>query len=167
PTSPPGSSGWKYGSCSPRLNDTRHPSCRRTCSPSRRMRDDRWYELLHEEIDIVATPSAGIVAVGNVVAEHLERRRFRRPFTRVIHYSGQAGPARNRGIVGREDDFEAFRKSVTLEDVIATARDVLRLARVPDEFRDETLSRLARNQLTTSRQKLIFAYKVAFEATRL
>jgi hypothetical protein len=127
---------------------------------------DRWYALLQEEIDLVATPTAGIVAVGNAVSQHLERRRFRRPFTRVIHYSGQAGPARNGGIVGREDDFEAFSKSVTLEDVVATARDVLRAARVPDEFREETLSRLARSQLTTSRQKLIFVYKLAFEAMR-
>jgi hypothetical protein len=129
-------------------------------------RYDRWYSLLEEEIDLVATPTAGIVAVGNVVAKHLERRRFRRPFTRVIHYSGQAGPARNRGIAGREDDFEAFRKSITLADVVATASDVLRVAGLPDEYREETLARVARSQLTTSRQKLIFAYKVAFEATR-
>jgi hypothetical protein len=129
-------------------------------------RYDRWYALLNEEIDLVAKPGARIVAVGSAVAEHLERQQFRRPFTRVIHYSGQAGPARNRGIAGREDDFEAFRKSVTLEDLVATASDVLRVARLPDEFREETLARLARSQLTVSRQKLIFAYRVAFEATR-
>jgi hypothetical protein len=133
---------------------------------ARAKRYDRWYELLQEEIDLVATPTAGIVAVGNVVSEHLERRRFRRPFTRIIHYSGQAGPARNGGIVGRENEFEAFRRSVTLEDVVATARDVLRTAHVPEEFRVETLSRLARSELTTSRQKLIFVYKLAFVAMR-
>jgi hypothetical protein len=129
-------------------------------------RYDRWYELLQEEIELVATPNVGIVAVGNVVSQHLERRDFRRPFTKVIHYSGQAGRARSAGIVGREDSFRAFRDSVSLEDVIATAEGVLRAARVPAEIRDETLSRLARSQLTTSRQQLIFNYKVAFESMR-
>jgi hypothetical protein len=64
-------------------------------------------------------------------------------------------------------NFVQFFCPQTLEDVVATARDVLRAARLPDEFREGTLSRLARSQLTTSRLKLLFAYKVAFEATRL
>jgi hypothetical protein len=133
---------------------------------ARVQRYDRWYALMEEEIELVATPTAGIAAVGNVVAEHLERRGFRRPFTRVMHYSGQAGPARNRGIVGREDAFGAFSNSVSLEDVVGTARDVLRAARVPDEFCEETLSRLARSHLTVSRRKLMFVYKLAFESMR-
>jgi hypothetical protein len=66
-------------------------------------------------------------------------------------------------VAGREVAFEAFRQSVILEDVVATAREVLRAAHVPDEFCEDTLSRLARSQLTTSRHKLIFAYNVAFE----
>ena len=37
---------------------------------------------------------------------------------------------------------------------------------IPAEIRDETLSRLARSQLTTSRRQLIFNYKVAFESIR-
>ena len=129
-------------------------------------RYDRWYGLLQEEIDLVATPNAGIVAVGNVVAQHLERRRFERRFTPVIHYSGQAGRARRAGIVGRENSFKAFAGSVSLEDLVATARNALRSAHVPSEIRDETLSRLAKSQLTTSRQELIFNYKLAFESMR-
>ncbi len=133
---------------------------------ARIQRYDRWYALLQEEIDICASPSAGIVAVGNDVAQHLARRGFRRPFTRVIHYSGQAGLARSAGVVGREDSFQAFSGSVSLEDVVATAEAVLKAAHVPSEIRDDTLSRLAKSQLTTSRQQLIFDYKVAFEKIR-
>jgi hypothetical protein len=133
---------------------------------ARIQRYDRWYALLQEEIDLCATPSTGIIAVGNAVSEHLARRGFRRPFTRVIHYSSQAGPARSAGVVGREDSFQAFRTSVSLEDMVATAEDVLRAAHVPYEICDETLSRLAASQLTTSRQQLIFNYKVAFESIR-
>ena len=129
-------------------------------------RYDRWYPLLLEELDLCATASAGIVAVGNIVSQHLARRDFPRPFTRVIHYSSQAGPARSAGVAGREDSFQAFSGSVSLEDVVATAEAVLMAAHVPSGIRDETLSRLAKSQLTTSRQQLIFNYKVRFESMR-
>jgi hypothetical protein len=134
--------------------------------PARIQRYDRWYALLQEEIELCASPSAGIVAVGKVVSQHLARRRFRRPFTPVIHYSGQAARARSAGLKGREDSFQAFSGSVSLEDVVATAEDVLKAANVPSKIRDNTLSRLARRQLTTSRQQLIFNYKLAFESMR-
>lgn len=133
---------------------------------ARIQRYDGWYPLLLEESDLCATVSAGIVAVGNVVSHYLARRGFPRPFTSVIHYSSQAGPARSAGVVGREDSFQAFRGSVSLEDVVATAEAALTAVHVPSEIRDETLSRVAKSQLTTSRQQLIFNYKVAFESMR-
>lgn len=132
---------------------------------AREERYDRWYSLLQKEIDLVA-PNARIVAVGTNVYRYLERRGFRRPFTRVIHYSGQAGSARSAGIVGREDTFEAFKDSVCHDDLFATAQDVLASARVPGKIRDETLSRLKRFALTMSRKRLIFNYKVTFESIR-
>jgi hypothetical protein len=131
---------------------------------ARTQRYDRWYGLLVEELDLVATPGAGIFAVGNAVAQHLERRAFPRPFTKVLHYSGLAVRARAAGIVGHEDRFEAFRSSVSLKRVLATAEDVLMGSAVPASFRDETLTRLAKSQLSKSRQQLIFNYKLAFEA---
>ena len=119
-----------------------------------------------EELDLVATSGARIVAVGNAVAQHLEQRAFPRHFTKVIHYSGLAARARAAGIVGHEDRFEAFRGSVSLERVLATAEDVLMASAVPASFRDETLARLAKNQLSASPQQLIFNYKLHFEAMR-
>ncbi|MEO7189900.1 MAG: hypothetical protein ABI051_02475 [Vicinamibacterales bacterium] len=133
---------------------------------ARVQRYDRWYPLLKEEIDLVATPGADIVAVGNVVAGYLSRQGFPRPFTRIIHYSGLAGRARSAGIVGREDGFEAFRDSVSLEDLVATAGAVLSATSVPAAMREEIMTQLAREQLSTSRQHLIFNYKSAFESTR-
>jgi hypothetical protein len=129
-------------------------------------RYDRWYALLQEEIDLCASPSTRFVAVGNVVSQYLAQQGFRRPFTRIIHYSGQAGLARKAAIVGREDSFQAFSSSVSLEDVVAAAEDVLKAAHVPSEIRDDTLSRLTKRQLTTSDKQLIFIYKVAFESMR-
>ena len=129
-------------------------------------RYDRWYPLLEEEISLVAAPGAGIVAVGNVVCQHLERRSFRRPYTRIIHYSSQAGAARSAGLVGLEDEFQAFSNSVSLGDVVAAMDEVIREARVPAAVRDESLAQLSKSSLTRSRQQLIFVYKTAFEAMR-
>ena len=131
----------------------------------RNERYDRWYPLLEDEIGLVATPDAAIVAVGKVVHQYLQRQRFRRPLTGIIHYSGQAGRARIAAVEGHEDRFRAFRDSVSLEDLVATAQDVLRSSGVPVGIEDETLSRLRRSQLTTSRQQLIFNYKMAFESS--
>lgn len=133
---------------------------------ARTQRYDRWYGLLVEELDLVATPGAGIVAVGKAVARHLERRAFPKPFTTVIHYSGLAARARAAGIVGHEDRFKELKSAVSLQCVLATAEDVLRASAVPASFRDETLARLAQSQLSETRQQLIFNYKLAFEAMR-
>jgi hypothetical protein len=131
---------------------------------ARTQRYDRWYGLLMEEMDLVAKAGAGIFAVGNAVAQHLELRAFPRPFTKVIHYSGLAAHARVAGIVGHEDSFEEFRRSVSLKRELETAEDVLMASAVPATLRDETLARLAKSQLSESRQHLIFNYKLAFEA---
>jgi hypothetical protein len=125
-------------------------------------RYDRWYGLLVEELDLVAKPGAGIFAVGNAVAQHLTRRQFPRPVTRVIHYSGQAGRARAAAIAGHKDDFEKFRNSVSPQLLLATAKDVLNES-VPANLRDETLARLTGSGLSISRKQLIFSYKLAFE----
>ncbi len=132
---------------------------------ARPQRYDRWYPLLLEEIELCG-PSAGIVAVGKDVCRNLRRRGFPRSFAQVMHYSGQAGLARRKAIVGREDSFRAFGGSVSLEAVLAVAEDVLQAAHVPSKIRDDTLSRLAKSELTTSRQQLIFNYKVNFESMR-
>jgi hypothetical protein len=126
----------------------------------------RWYELLKDEINLVATPNAGIVAIGKVVADYLQRQSFARRFTPVIHYSPQAALARSRGIIGHEESFNEFSDSVSLGDLKTTAEQVLGAARVPVKIRDEALSQLKKSELTTSRKKLIFNYKLAFEKMR-
>jgi len=128
---------------------------------------DRWYPLLQEEIDLVATPNARFAAIGKVVAEYLQRQSFG-DFTRVIHYSRQAASSRNAGIRGHEEDFQGFFGSVSPDDLVTTAEQVLGAARVPAEIRNKGLSQLksSSSQLTDSRQKLIFNYKLAFEKIR-
>lgn len=132
---------------------------------TRTLRYDRWYPLLQKELDLCATPKARIIAVGNVVFQYLNRRKLPR-LHQVIHYSGLAGSARRAGVKGREDSFESFKDSVSLEDVLVTAEATLRKAGIPTGIRDETLSRLRKSQLTTSRRELIFIYKTAFDSMR-
>jgi hypothetical protein len=133
---------------------------------ARKKRWDRWYGLLNEEVDLVATPNARIVAVGSKVYQYLQGRGFPRPLTQVIHYSALAGSARMKHAAGREDDFRMFQDSVSHQDLVATSREVLASAHVPARIREETLSRLETFRLTTSRQQLIFNYKIAFESMR-
>ena len=131
---------------------------------ARTERFSRWYGLLREEIELVSTADSDIVAVGMAVANQLELHHFQRPFTRVIHYSGQAAAARNACILGWEDDFRTFSESVSLADVISTAKSVLDACDYPGEFSQPTMARLARSDFSISRKKLLFNYKIAFEA---
>ena len=128
----------------------------------RARRYDRWYSLLIEEIDLVSLPNARLFAVGKDIEWHLVRHGFQRHVTMVIHYSRLAGAARAASVVGHEHDYEQFRDSVSIEDILATAREVLESS-VPTRIRDLTLARLERRQLTESQRQLIFSYKLAFE----
>lgn len=131
---------------------------------SRRKRYDRWYSLLQEEVDLVAMPDAYCFAVGRAVSDFLSERDFQHPFSYLLHYSPQAARARNKGVEGRETRFEAFRGTVSIEDVITEAEQALDEAGLPDRFRDEALARLEDSRLTPSRKKLLFNYQIAFQA---
>lgn len=131
----------------------------------REKRYHKWFELLKKEIDLVGNPNARIIAVGKKVSEFLGKQQaFRPPVTEVIHYSGLAGNARIKGIMGKDVKFQAFKNSVSHDDLVATAKDVLVTAGVPIEIQEETLSRLKNFKLTDSRRKLIFNYKEKFES---
>jgi len=104
-------------------------------------RYDRWYQLLLAELALVG-PEAQIVAVGKVVASHLRKRGLR--CDTILHYSDVAQPARAAAIRGHESEFEAFRSSVSVEDVLATAVKVLEL--VPAELREENRQATAPNE---------------------
>ncbi|HEY1266712.1 MAG TPA: hypothetical protein VGH16_05610 [Candidatus Binatia bacterium] len=138
---------------------------------ARIQRYDRWYPLLQDEIELVASKDAMIIGVGGEVYRYLNEkssgeRVSGRILRTVMHYSDQAGRARSKGISGHEQEFEAFKNSVTLEDVRATAEDVIKDACVPPKIKERVLLRLKENCLTLSRQRLMFNYKMRFESLR-
>jgi hypothetical protein len=133
----------------------------------RTRRYDRWYPLLMAELDLVARPGAHIFAVGKEVENYLRARLFlRRPFSGALHYSDRAVAHRAAAIVGHEKEFEQFKGSLSLENVLPIAQAVLDES-VPTTFHALALSQLVRGrQLSESQLQLIFVYKRAFEAAR-
>ncbi len=125
-------------------------------------RYSRWHDLLADELGLLLRPSGRVIAVGNAVARHF-RDHGVREFSTIMHYSGQAAAGRNAAIVGREEEFGAYRDSVTLEDVVGNAEHYMLSFGIPASIRAETLARLSASVLTDSRQKLLFIYKTAFE----
>lgn len=131
-------------------------------SKARASRYKRWYPLLLEEISILAKANAQIFAVGKKVEDHLATLHYPQPVTRLLHYSPRAD--RMKGIFDHEDAFKEFQKTVTHEDVLCIAHDVIKESRVPDQIRDFVLSKIEGRKLTLSRLRLMFNYKLAFEA---
>lgn len=129
-------------------------------------RYDRWYQLLLEEIELLAAPGARVIAVGKSVADHLRRREFPRDVTPVMHYSPLAGRARAARLREHEASFREFESSISPGDLVATARQVLEESKVPRELVREALERVERIGLSESRRKLVFCYKLDFEAMK-
>lgn len=84
------------------------------------------------------------------------------PFPQEAATVSRGVPARNPPW-GRLDQHTGHAHDpVSLELVLARAEEVLNES-VPATFRDETLERLERSQLSESRKSLIFNDKLAFE----
>lgn len=131
---------------------------------ARTARYDRWYDLLQEEVGLLTVPDSHVVAVGGDVASHLKKREFSRPVSQVLHYSPLAGRARSECVRGREHEFAVFAKGTSKSDLLAMARAVLSDAAVPPDIYRDALSIIERAKLSESRLKLLFCYKLQFEA---
>jgi hypothetical protein len=126
----------------------------------------RWVGLLHEEVELIAKPHARIVAIGREVRILLDRHGFDRDVTAVMHYSAQASRYRDSALEGREPEFEVFARTLSMEDIVATADAVMREHAVPATLSSETITRLRKAKLSDSRKKLAFVYLTAFTELR-
>lgn len=130
----------------------------------RRARYARWSALLDREVRLVAKPSAHVISIGREVEKVLARLESVRHFTSILHYSPLASAGRNAAVKDREADFASFAAGFALADLIAVAHEVMRDNAVPAPLIAETVRRLERAKLSTSRKKLAFSYAVAFSA---
>ena len=135
----------------------------------RRKRWDRWYPLLLDELNLVAIPGAHTFAVGGIVDGFLSENSFPRGLTKTIHYSSvmHYSPVnvahRKRRIAAREADFTEFKRSLSIDRVLAVAKEVMTES-LPPPLRDLAVARLIPLHLSESDLQLIFIYKLAFEA---
>ncbi len=128
-------------------------------------RYNRWHELLKDELALLLRPSGQVIAVGKAVKKHFMDRGLPE-FTTILHYSGQAAAGRNAAIVDREAEYEEYRRTVTLRDVVDNAKQYMLSCGIPASIQAEVLARLSVADLTDSRRKLMFIYKTAFEDIR-
>lgn len=128
-------------------------------------RYDRWYRLLLDEIELVASAGAHIIAVGQEVARYLQARSFGpRPVVPVMHYSPLAGAAR-RKLLG-EAGFVQFKQALDAAAVLSVVRGILEEMPIGASFRQRAIERLSKTALTNSRLALLYSYKLAFERIR-
>ena len=127
-------------------------------------RYENWYPLLLDEMNLVASTNVKVFAVGSHVANFLQRQQFPWNFTQLIHYSGQAASHWDKVVREHEEDFKRFQDTVTHEDFLNNAQAVIESSRVPLLISERALKRLRKAQLTLSRRKLMFNYKLIFDA---
>ena len=131
---------------------------------NRMARYRNWYPLLLDEMNLVASTSVRVFAVGTHVANFLERQNFPFEYTQLIHYSGTAVSHWDRAILEHYDDFKLFQDTVTHDDFLENARDVIDRSGVLSVISERALGRLRKADLTLSRRKLMFNYKLVFDA---
>jgi hypothetical protein len=137
----------------------------RQANVHRRARYARWMALLDEEIGLVAKPDARIVAIGGQVGRLLKRNKAGRNVTCVMHYGAWAR-ARDAEVEGQEAAFLEFADTLSMQDIVDVADEVLRENSVPDALSAETIARLGKAQLSESRKKLAFIYSRVFARIR-
>ena len=115
-------------------------------------RYSRWHHLLTDELELLLRPSGQVVAVGTAVTRHLQEHGFRH-FSSIMHYSRRTGAGRDAVIVGREDEFLAYRDTVSQSDMIDKAERYMVESSIPSSIRAKTLARLSVGTLTDSRLK--------------
>jgi hypothetical protein len=127
----------------------------------------RWYALLQKEIELIAKPGARIFAVGNAVAEQLRRQDFPWSITPLIHYSPLASGARKTRLRGHEGQFQSFANSFSYDDFIEVTEQVLKRSAVPNAIAENARSIVSlRGRFSESQLKLVYCYKLEFEATK-
>jgi hypothetical protein len=131
---------------------------------NRMARYRNWYPLLLDEMNLVASTSVRVFAVGTHVANFLERQNFPFEYTQLIHYSGTAVSHWDRAILEHYNDFKLLQDTVTHDDFLENARDVIDRSGVPYVIGERALGRLHKGNLTISRLKLMFNYKLIFDA---
>lgn len=121
-----------------------------------------WYQLLMDELKLIQKPNSIVFGIGKSVEKSLKQHDFDDLSAILLHYSPQAARWRKKCIEGEEDRFEILSKSVSIDDIIRTATEVLTETDMPETMQQKTLDRVKQSKLTHSRKMLLFCYKSTF-----
>jgi len=132
----------------------------------RRARYARWAVLLDKEVRLIAKPGAHIIAIGRDVCSFLERNGLGRDVKSIMHYSALANAARNAAVMGREAEFLAFSETLSMQDIVDVAVEVMQENSISVAMSAETIARLRKAKLSASRKKLAFIYSTVFAKLR-
>ena len=110
-----------------------------------------------------------MIAIGNVVAEYLKKKSLSQPVYRVLHYTPQTIPHRDRKIKPWRKQFPTFSAAVNEADFEESIKKVLRVADMDCYIGDRPRGSkpyLTDPRKTDSRKKLMFYYKNRFSEIR-
>ena len=124
-----------------------------------------WYPLLEEEIELVAKPDAGVIALGRGVEKFLKERETPRLAGAIPHFSTNASLARTIAPQLLPWEWREFSASVRVDDIERTAQEMMQGKRY-DKYRCKILNDLRKGGLTESRKELMFTYKALFTVMR-
>lgn len=128
----------------------------------RRHRYERWYPLLEKELQLLGKPEGTrLIAIGKVVADFLNSKFSSQKIERVLHYTRNAAPHRDRLIEPWREYFLEFSESVDENAFTESIKDVL----IDADMEPYIIIRPEGGKaytLTESRKKLMFYYKNRF-----
>lgn len=135
-------------------------------SIQRSRRYERWFPLLQEELRLL-TKSEGtrMIAIGNVVAEFLQGKGLCESVEKVLHYSPAAAGHRDKVIAPWIEEFPEFSESIDCKTLKESIKHVLKDAGMECCYQEMPSVAKPLN-LTESRKKLMFHYKIRFSELR-
>ena len=133
----------------------------------RNRRYERWLPLLKDELQVVGKPGeTRIVAIGSAATDFLKDKHLCKRIEGVLHYSARAASRMGR-IQRWIDAFPEFCQTVSIDQIMATAKTVMELGEYSNKAIRDKIRRLENGSgLTESRKTLMFYYRNKFEELR-
>ncbi len=129
---------------------------------NRKQRYSEWLPLLKEELNIVSKPSTKLISIGKDPFDFLLKNEI--PNEYILHYSPRTLKSRGKYVANRTNEYSLFKDTVTMEDIILVAKDVIEKCNMDDSLSSEILGKLqAKQKLTDNQKQLIFYYKTRFK----
>ena len=125
----------------------------------------KWYDLLKEEIELVANQNANmkVIPVGCVLEKFLAEKGTPNLTGSILHWSQNAAIARRIAPQLFPREYKEFSEAVSADDLVSLAEKLIG-GKAFDNSRDKILRDLRKHGGTESTKMLMFTYKCQFAA---